>query len=230
LTQRVAINSSGGFHAYGNVTFPQLVSCDTIDTDASGNLKCGTDATGGGGGGFGNVTGSNLASSFVPYATNSTNIAASPMTYSSSLGFNLTGSNLSLGTGGRIFLGPEQCAEFGSCPYLANSPSWKERLYFYSSDFIEFEADGLLLPRQYNEFRMYDATIAGVNITNSFTGKGNLYVQNDTYVYNSLYVGNGQNGAAGDCITFNSGGKVCSNSTTTWILSPDGGTKLEAEN
>jgi len=33
------------------LTVSNLISCDTIDTDASGNLKCGSDASGGGGGG-----------------------------------------------------------------------------------------------------------------------------------------------------------------------------------
>ncbi len=35
----------------GGLTIPTMASCDTIDTDASGNFKCGTDAQGAGSGG-----------------------------------------------------------------------------------------------------------------------------------------------------------------------------------
>lgn len=44
-------------HVVGNVRITGLNSCDTIDTDAGGNLVCGTDETGAGGG----VTGSGTA-------------------------------------------------------------------------------------------------------------------------------------------------------------------------
>lgn len=40
----------GGLYVSRGVQFDDLVSCNTIDTDASGNLFCGTDATGAGGG------------------------------------------------------------------------------------------------------------------------------------------------------------------------------------
>lgn len=48
----------------GNATFaglriPNLPNCDTIDTDGSGVLRCGSDATGGGGGNGGNQSGIN---------------------------------------------------------------------------------------------------------------------------------------------------------------------------
>ena len=36
--------------AGGGTGFPQLLNCDTLDTDGSGRLSCGTDATGAGGG------------------------------------------------------------------------------------------------------------------------------------------------------------------------------------
>lgn len=42
------VNISGSLNVTGNVTFPQLVSCDTINTDANGVLTCGSDATGAG--------------------------------------------------------------------------------------------------------------------------------------------------------------------------------------
>ena len=38
-----------GFRNYGSTRIDDLVSCDTIDTDASGNLACGTDEGGAGG-------------------------------------------------------------------------------------------------------------------------------------------------------------------------------------
>ena len=41
------INISGSLNVSGNMTFTQLKSCDTINTDANGLLTCGTDATGG---------------------------------------------------------------------------------------------------------------------------------------------------------------------------------------
>jgi hypothetical protein len=40
---------SGGLEADLGVKFPNIVSCDTLDTDINGNVKCGTDATGAGG-------------------------------------------------------------------------------------------------------------------------------------------------------------------------------------
>lgn len=50
--------------ANGGLAIPALTSCDTIDTDTSGNLACGTDATGGSSGGgnskFATSTGSFL--------------------------------------------------------------------------------------------------------------------------------------------------------------------------
>lgn len=39
-------------HVVGDARITGLVSCDTIDTDSSGNLSCGTDASGGGSGGW----------------------------------------------------------------------------------------------------------------------------------------------------------------------------------
>lgn len=47
------INPSKKLHVTGDARITGLVSCDTIDTDSSGNLSCGTD--GGGGGGISNV-------------------------------------------------------------------------------------------------------------------------------------------------------------------------------
>ena len=38
------------FDGLGNAYLPQLLNCDTLDTTAEGRLKCGTDATGAGGG------------------------------------------------------------------------------------------------------------------------------------------------------------------------------------
>ncbi len=38
------INTSGSLNISGNVTFTQLLSCDTIDTDANGLLTCGSDS------------------------------------------------------------------------------------------------------------------------------------------------------------------------------------------
>jgi len=42
----VNINTSGSLNVSGNITFPQLASCDTINTDANGLLTCGDDAGG----------------------------------------------------------------------------------------------------------------------------------------------------------------------------------------
>jgi len=44
----VNINGSGTLNISGNITFTQLLSCDTINTNAAGLLTCGDDATGGG--------------------------------------------------------------------------------------------------------------------------------------------------------------------------------------
>lgn len=49
----IDINTSGSLNASGNITFPQLKSCDTINTDATGLLTCGNDATGVGSAGNG---------------------------------------------------------------------------------------------------------------------------------------------------------------------------------
>ena len=42
------LNISGWINATGNISFNQLKSCDTINTDANGLLTCGNDATGAG--------------------------------------------------------------------------------------------------------------------------------------------------------------------------------------
>ena len=47
------INPSTNFHVVGNTRITGLVSCDTIDTDSSGNLACGTDDGGSGSVGIG---------------------------------------------------------------------------------------------------------------------------------------------------------------------------------
>ena len=54
-------NVSGTLNVSGRVAFPNLASCDTIDTDANGVLSCGTD-TGGGGtnSSLWNISGSNI--------------------------------------------------------------------------------------------------------------------------------------------------------------------------
>ena len=44
--------ASGGVKVTGNIDVTQLVNCDTIDTDSGGIFRCGSDATGGGGGAF----------------------------------------------------------------------------------------------------------------------------------------------------------------------------------
>ncbi|MBI2551731.1 hypothetical protein HYW17_00310 [Candidatus Uhrbacteria bacterium] len=48
LTVAGALNSAG-LTASGVIRFSGLANCDTLDTDASGNLACGTDASGSGG-------------------------------------------------------------------------------------------------------------------------------------------------------------------------------------
>ena len=40
----VNINTSGSINVSGNITFSQLLNCDTINTDANGVLTCGSDA------------------------------------------------------------------------------------------------------------------------------------------------------------------------------------------
>ena len=40
------VNITGSLNVSGNLTFPQLKSCDTIDTDANGVLTCGSDGGG----------------------------------------------------------------------------------------------------------------------------------------------------------------------------------------
>jgi hypothetical protein len=50
---KVGIGTTGPsveLHVVGNARVTGLVSCNTIDTDSSGNMSCGTDATGSGGG------------------------------------------------------------------------------------------------------------------------------------------------------------------------------------
>ena len=45
-----AVSGATGISSSGTITFSGLTNCNTIDTDASGNLSCGTDEGGGGGG------------------------------------------------------------------------------------------------------------------------------------------------------------------------------------
>src|SRR3989344_5703266 len=40
------VNISGTLNVTGRVSFPNLASCNTVDTDENGVLSCGTDATG----------------------------------------------------------------------------------------------------------------------------------------------------------------------------------------
>src|SRR3990167_1586368 len=49
LDKVVDVTSAGDVTGV-SVAFTNLVSCDTINTDANGNFSCGTDATGGGSG------------------------------------------------------------------------------------------------------------------------------------------------------------------------------------
>ncbi|MDP6600457.1 MAG: hypothetical protein QF798_03415, partial [Candidatus Woesearchaeota archaeon] len=54
-------NVSGTLNVSGRVAFPNLASCDTIDTDANGVLSCGTDIGGGGtNSSLWNISGSNI--------------------------------------------------------------------------------------------------------------------------------------------------------------------------
>ncbi len=48
LTVEGNLNVSTTLNVSGNISFSQLISCDTINTDATGLLTCGTDATGSG--------------------------------------------------------------------------------------------------------------------------------------------------------------------------------------
>ena len=45
------IITNGAFNISTNLTVGHLISCDSVDTDSLGKLQCGTDASGGGGGG-----------------------------------------------------------------------------------------------------------------------------------------------------------------------------------
>ena len=65
-TGNIGIGTTGPtqkLHVVGNARITGLVSCNTIDTDASGNLVCGTDETGAAGEAYWKLSGSNLYAS-----------------------------------------------------------------------------------------------------------------------------------------------------------------------
>jgi len=68
LTVAGNVNVSGSLNVTGNITFPQLISCDTINTDANGVLTCGSDATSAGA----EVTGSGNAGNITYWTASST--------------------------------------------------------------------------------------------------------------------------------------------------------------
>ena len=77
-------------HVVGGARFTELVSCDTIDTDSSGNLSCGTDSGGGGGVGVGTVNPGN-AGYISYYPSSGTTIDDLSVIYSN-------GTNVGVGT------------------------------------------------------------------------------------------------------------------------------------
>lgn len=192
---QVGINNTqpnATLHVIGTINASNGIQSDNF----SGRVYCiGNDCrtswpTSGGGSGSGNVT-ATISDKWIPYAYNTTEIANSPVFYDTQInGLNFSRSNLTLGGIGKIFTSALVCNDFGNCPYIGQSPSFNERLYFYTPDFIELEADGVLLPRQYNEFRSYNAAETILNITNTGGGNGSLSVQNTTYTQALCLSGN----------------------------------------
>jgi len=68
-TGSIDINSSGSLNISGNITFTQLKSCDTINTDANGLLTCGTDADTGGSGDTSAADDFNLGNYSIEYSS-----------------------------------------------------------------------------------------------------------------------------------------------------------------
>ena len=83
-------------HVAGNARITGLANCNTIDTDASGNLACGTDETGGTGG----VTGSGIAN-YVSKWTAGTTLGNSIIYDNGNVGIGITNPSQKLDVAGR---------------------------------------------------------------------------------------------------------------------------------
>ncbi|AVT83659.1 hypothetical protein RPYSC3_47990 [Rhodopseudomonas palustris] len=135
LTQPVTLGraTSTGF------AITSLTNCDTIDTDASGNLLCGTDASGGGGGGISSSTNPLMATYFV---ATSTDIASqfSRIQFVDTLGatssfINIGGRNFlhASSTNGNIGIGFDAGTNFASSTVFGNVAIGYQALQIASS-------------------------------------------------------------------------------------------------
>ena len=117
-----------------------LPNCNTIDTDASGNFKCGTDATGAGGGGSGSVATSSIEvdNQVAVFSSN----GATPATIDGDTGFTFDGSTdllsvgglLSIkGTGTSTFSGGIEAPRVGARYFVATSTTASQFPYASST-------------------------------------------------------------------------------------------------
>lgn len=135
--------------------------------------------------------------------------------------------------------GTGTCEFFGNSMYFAggNDPS----LSLYSdtvnrslsvtntgSEEAWFDVDDKVTVNGTTDANSKTFTVIGeANIT------GRIFSTDTINTTQGLQLGDGDSGGSsiiGDCITFSSGGRVCSNSTATYLVSPDGGTTVEAAN
>jgi len=162
--------------ATGGLKVSTLVSCNTVDTDASGNFICGSDATGGVGGGASSIaTSSPETSGQVPYWT-STGGTPATLGSDSGLAFDAATDVLSVG-GWAIATSSVVCAvgcEFTSIPTaLASLPSGggevrlKNETYTLSSPLLIDKSRVSIVGEGRSTVIAFNASTTPVGITNS---------------------------------------------------------------
>ena len=130
-------------HVAGNARITGLANCNTIDTDASGNLACGTDETGGTGG----VTGSGIAN-YVSKWTAGTTLGNSIIYDNGNVGIGTTGPGYKLDVqGGGI-----------------RASGWT-RIGNAAAEAIQFETQGTFHRVAFSNLRFWDWDTGGDMVT-----------------------------------------------------------------
>jgi hypothetical protein len=108
--------------------------------------------------------------------------------------------------------------------YISKSPSYSPRLYINGGgEAVEWDNyQYILLANTNNEFRSFSTSNTAINITNTNTGKANLYVQNDTYAESFVATQNITVTSTTGCSYAGGRAIYCWNATETSFCGPSG--------